>query len=107
MLYYCHGGEWSHFSVLPYDKTLPWPDCSGKNISKFVETTLIILNKPRIKLDYLKETISALRNKRVDTRRRKLIKRSVYSPSGRKAQSKRVSFDDEVASSRPATYTLP
>ena len=28
--YYCSGGNWQMFSVFPYDKRLPWPDCSGK-----------------------------------------------------------------------------
>jgi len=29
VLYYCDGGEWSPLSRFPFDKTLPWPDCSA------------------------------------------------------------------------------
>ena len=30
LLYYCSSGKWQFFSVLPFHRTLPWPDCAGK-----------------------------------------------------------------------------
>ncbi|XP_078373500.1 sushi, von Willebrand factor type A, EGF and pentraxin domain-containing protein 1-like [Oculina patagonica] len=31
MLYYCHSGKWQFYSLpgIPFQKTLPWPDCSN------------------------------------------------------------------------------
>ena len=28
--YFCSRGKWDFFSVYPYDRRLPWPDCSSK-----------------------------------------------------------------------------
>ena len=43
LLYYCSAGEWRFFAhpAIPYQTTLPWPDCSGKVIISTVRKTRI------------------------------------------------------------------